>query len=150
MTASPHRNRNRILAGFGATAMVAGLTLLIFFDPSSESFFPACPLYTTTGLACAGCGLTRATHAIIHGDLYRGIRYNILSPLVMVLLGYTWLALAGFPIAAWKDEHGDSCDTHRLLDCEKPSLLPIHTPLSAAMKKPPKGEALSWMSFEAI
>jgi hypothetical protein len=98
MTASPHRNRNRILAGFGATAMVAGLTLLIFFDPSSESFFPACPLYTTTGLACAGCGLTRATHAIIHGDLYRGIRYNILSPLVMVLLGYTWLALAGFAV----------------------------------------------------
>lgn len=78
--------------------MLGGAGLLIFFDPSSESFFPACPLYTTTGLACAGCGLTRATHAIIHGDLYRGIRYNILSPLVMVLLGYTWLALASFTV----------------------------------------------------
>jgi len=98
MSGIDSRLRDRLLAGGGAVAMLFGLGLLVFFDPSAESFFPACPLYKTTGLACAGCGLTRATHAIIHGDFYRGIRYNILSPLVMLLLGYTWLALAALAV----------------------------------------------------
>jgi hypothetical protein len=98
MSGIDSRLRDRLLAGGGAVAMLCGLALLVFFDPSAESFFPACPLYKTTGLACAGCGLTRATHAIIHGDFYRGIRYNILSPLVMLLLGYTWLALAALAV----------------------------------------------------
>jgi hypothetical protein len=90
------RWRDRLLASLGATAMVAGLILLLFFDPSSESFFPTCPLYAATGLACAGCGLTRATHAIIHGDLFSALRFNLLSPFVTTLLGYTWVSLLSF------------------------------------------------------
>lgn len=90
------RWKDKLLALTGVTAMVVGLILLLIFDPSSESFFPACPLYVATGLACAGCGLTRATHAIIHGDLFSALRFNVLSPFVTALLGYTWISLLSF------------------------------------------------------
>jgi hypothetical protein len=98
MTGQTSPVRTRILAGVGAGVILAGFIMLLIFDPSAESFFPACPLYKTTGLACAGCGLTRATHAIIHGDFYRALRYNVLSPFVMLLLGYTWLSLSSSAI----------------------------------------------------
>ena len=88
--------RDRLLALMAVTAMLVGLIFLVIFDPSSESFFPVCPLYATTGLACAGCGLTRATHAILHGDFSSALRFNILSPFVIGLLGYTWISLASF------------------------------------------------------
>lgn len=48
-------------------------------DPNTPgSPLPACPLYSLTGLFCAGCGATRAMHALLHGDLLRAISMNAL------------------------------------------------------------------------
>jgi len=44
--------------------------------------FPLCPLAGSVGIPCPGCGLTRATLALLHGDL-RGALH--LHPLVLLL-----------------------------------------------------------------
>jgi|SRR6187431_2176355 len=43
---------------------------------------PFCPLASVLGVPCPGCGLTRATLALSHGDLKRALD---LHPLVLVL-----------------------------------------------------------------
>lgn len=46
-------------------------------------WLPACVFHEITGLHCAGCGMTRATYALLHGRLGEAFRYN---PLGMILL----------------------------------------------------------------
>jgi len=48
---------------------------LLLFD------LPECPLHRLTGLYCAGCGGTRAIHALLHGDVAACFRLNPLLPL---------------------------------------------------------------------
>ena len=43
---------------------------------------PFCPLASVLGVPCPGCGLTRATLALAHGDLQHALE---LHPLVLVL-----------------------------------------------------------------
>ena len=43
---------------------------------------PFCPLALFAGIPCPGCGLTRATIALFHGDLGAALRFH---PLVLVL-----------------------------------------------------------------
>lgn len=44
--------------------------------------FPLCPLAGTFGVPCPGCGLTRATLALLHGDVRAALRFH---PLVWLL-----------------------------------------------------------------
>ena len=69
---TPSLTMNRILAASAVTAMTAGSAFVWYFNPSNVSFFPVCPLYSLTGLACPGCGLTRGFHALFHGDISDG------------------------------------------------------------------------------
>jgi hypothetical protein len=43
---------------------------------------PLCPSAAVLGIPCPGCGLTRATLALLHGDLAAALRFH---PLVFVL-----------------------------------------------------------------
>lgn len=52
------------------------LTVLYFVDPTRHMLAPPCPYLTLSGLACPGCGLTRAVHLLLHGDLARAFAYN--------------------------------------------------------------------------
>lgn len=72
----------RVLAGAGLAGIGAGAGVLWYFDPTKGSFFPVCPLLAVTGFACPGCGLTRAFHALLHGDITTAIDYNALIPVV--------------------------------------------------------------------
>lgn len=47
---------------------------------------PKCPTYTLTGIPCPGCGSTRATLALLHGDILQALWYNPLAILVDVFL----------------------------------------------------------------
>jgi len=38
-----------------------------------------CLFHRITGLECPGCGMTRAFHAITHGQMLEAIGYNLLS-----------------------------------------------------------------------
>lgn len=95
-----------------ALLVVAGI------DPSTTSWLPICPVWATTGLYCAGCGATRAIHALLHGDARAALAFNPLLVLAMPVLlpfvaneirrvatGRTWFDVrvprwAGFSILA--------------------------------------------------
>jgi hypothetical protein len=75
------------------TGMSAGGLAVGFFNPSTNGFFPVCPLYSMTGLACPGCGMTRGLHALLHGDLLGALDYNLLLPAILFFFGYLFVSL---------------------------------------------------------
>jgi Protein of unknown function (DUF2752) len=62
-----------------------GLTLavLFLFDPLRFSFYPVCWLHKLTGLYCPGCGVLRASHHLLHGQVIAAFGCN---PLFVVSL----------------------------------------------------------------
>ena len=83
----------RILAAVGVSATVGATAFVWFFNPSNVNFFPVCPLFSMTGIACPGCGLTRGFHALLHGDLLTALDYNALLPFYAFILGYFFISL---------------------------------------------------------
>ncbi|MCH7225607.1 DUF2752 domain-containing protein [Verrucomicrobiaceae bacterium E54] len=72
-----------VLAVFGLGAL--------WLARSGPSGLPwTCILHDTTGLHCAGCGMTRAAHALLEGRFVDAFRFNplgvVLVPLVLVML----------------------------------------------------------------
>lgn len=88
----PTRSRARRLAApiaCGCAAVgLAGVFLVA--DPSERTILPPCPLYATTGVWCPGCGLTRATHAFVNGDVVAALGYNLFAPLILSALLVSW------------------------------------------------------------
>jgi len=96
----------RLAAGAGFTAMAVGSGLVAYFDPATSSFFPVCPLYSITGFACPGCGLTRGFHALFHGDVIGALDFNALIPVWAAIFGYVavsmvLLAVRGRGLPMW-------------------------------------------------
>ena len=91
------RRLARPLAGAG---LVAASTAYVWaVDPTQPGHYPLCPTFALTGIYCPGCGMLRATHALLHGDLAGSVGYN---PLLVPL---TVLALIGFGLllrARWR------------------------------------------------
>ncbi len=86
----------RILAAAGASGMLVGAAAIWYFDPSRAGFFPVCPLFSLTGFACPGCGMTRGLHAFLHGDIASALGFNALLPLFLVLFGFGFLTLVSY------------------------------------------------------
>lgn len=83
----------RLMAAAGVAAMAAGSAAVAYFDPVAAGFFPVCPLYSLTGIACPGCGLTRGFHALFHGDVLGALDFNALIPVWTVIFGYVFVSL---------------------------------------------------------
>ena len=64
------------------------LALCALFALSAFARLPFCPMAGVLGVPCPGCGLTRATLALLHGDVRGALQ---LHPLVLVIA----------PIFAW-------------------------------------------------
>ncbi len=58
---------------------------------------PDCVFHRLTGLHCAGCGMTRAAYAALHGNLGEAFRNN---PVGMVLLPVASIGV-GIEILGW-------------------------------------------------
>ena len=69
--------RAQALLALGAFFLV--LLVLAFVDPRTAPFAPFCPFHRVTGLHCPGCGTGRALHALVHGELARALRLNVLA-----------------------------------------------------------------------
>ena len=64
----------------------AALTACVYafvFEPGKTGLFPACMFRTLTGLACPGCGSTRALHQLLHGHVGNAF---VLNPLLLIAL----------------------------------------------------------------
>lgn len=88
----------RLIAASGAAAMAAGAGLVTYFEPTTAGFFPVCPLYSLTGFACPGCGLTRGFHALFHGDVVGALDYNAMLPFFAALIGFGFVSLLYFAV----------------------------------------------------
>lgn len=67
-------------------ALLAGLVALaVRWD------FPLCPMASSFGVPCPGCGLTRATLALFHGDVHGALHFHplvwLLTPLFVLFVG---------------------------------------------------------------
>ena len=83
----------RILAAAGVLAVGGASFFVWLFNPTTQGFFPVCPLLKLTGWACPGCGLTRGFHALFHGDVLTALGFNAMLPVYAVFFGYLLLAM---------------------------------------------------------
>ncbi|XVX19701.1 DUF2752 domain-containing protein [Actinomycetota bacterium] len=72
---------------------VAAFAAVSATDPNTPGHLPACPFLTLTGLYCPGCGFTRSTWALGHGDLAGAFARHPLVPLL-------WLGAAALVVRA--------------------------------------------------
>ncbi len=74
-----------------AGGLALALASVAAVDPAQGSLVPPCLFHTLTGWWCPGCGMTRATHRLLHGDVVGAIRYNVLLPFVVLLITLAWV-----------------------------------------------------------
>ena len=70
---------------------IGGLGLVFAADPATSGGYLRCPLHEMTGLWCPGCGVTRATHKAVHGDVIGALGTNLFLPVFAVLIVAGWL-----------------------------------------------------------
>ncbi len=77
------------VAGLAGAAAIGYVALV---DPAHGGVSIACPFHAATGWWCPGCGLTRATHHLLQGDLVGALSRHLLAPAVLVVGLWAWLA----------------------------------------------------------
>ncbi len=97
-----HDSGRKLAFGCGLLVGVAVIGYLLLTHGPHASFWPKCLFHQWSGLHCAGCGMTRATHALLQGDVLTALRYN---PLIMGLILTGVLALACEGIARWSGKN---------------------------------------------
>jgi hypothetical protein len=76
------------LAGVAA----AGCAYVALVDPNQSSIYPQCPFRALSGYDCPGCGITRALHSTLHGNIVGAANHNLLAVLIAVVavLWFVW------------------------------------------------------------
>ena len=78
---------NKTKLTIAITAVAIGLVATAVYyavNPEGVWWFPKCGLYQLTGLKCPICGLQRAFHQLLHGNLLVAFHYNYFLPLSAV------------------------------------------------------------------
>lgn len=83
----------RILSAAALFIGAVGVFVVTYFNPLTAGFFPVCPFYAMTGLACPGCGLTRGFHALFHGDILGALDFNALIPAYFFIFAYLGISM---------------------------------------------------------
>ncbi len=81
--AQEYRKALRLAIALPAAAIVTGVLVMLIGQENFSRFMPPCMFSTLTGWNCLSCGATRATFALLHGDLRTAFWYN---PLYVVFL----------------------------------------------------------------
>ena len=77
--------------------LVLAIAAYALRETGGAGWMPGCVLRRYTGLECPGCGMTRATYATLHGDLWAAFKFN---PVGMILLPLGLLGL-GIEVLGW-------------------------------------------------
>lgn len=82
--------RSRLIA----VAPLFAVAFLALYSPSDDGP-TVCPFAITTGMACPGCGLTRAAGYLARGDVAMALSYHPLVMLIGIqaLAGWVWFML---------------------------------------------------------
>jgi hypothetical protein len=75
-----------------ALAAAPAAAVLYLYNPLQVSFYPRCVLFLLTGIYCPGCGVLRATHALLHGRIAAALGYNALFVVALPFLLYAMAA----------------------------------------------------------
>ena len=73
---------------------IIGLVLVKNFNPEEESFFIPCMFHKITGLKCPGCGMTRAMHYLVNGNIKKAVWYNLMiipGAFVLIYSSYRYI-----------------------------------------------------------
>ena len=86
LEALTERKLSIALLSAAAVAAAAVLVLFRYVDPNaSDSPLPGCIFSAMTHLYCHGCGVTRALHALAHGDVSGGAGHEPLAVAMTVI-----------------------------------------------------------------
>jgi hypothetical protein len=83
----------------GACACAAAGAYVFSVNPAGGGY-PRCLFYETTGYYCAGCGATRALHALLHGRVTDALHDNALF---VVLLPLALALVLRWAVPAWRE-----------------------------------------------
>lgn len=86
-----------LIAAVGLLLVAAAAWILRERGPGGLPFWPGCLLRKATGIECPGCGMTRASYAMLHGRLGEAFALN---PVGMVLLPLALIGLS-LEVAGW-------------------------------------------------
>jgi len=77
-------------------ATLAGVTAWVLVrNPLQTTVFPPCPFRAATGLWCPGCGATRASYLLLHGDIRGALHFNAVWVVLAPFALYQAIAFAG-------------------------------------------------------
>jgi len=88
-----------VVAAAGAGIAVIGISLI---NPFAHHVTPPCPFHAVTGLWCPLCGGTRAVWAAAHGDMRLMLRCSAIFPLIVGVIGWSWLVWLGRTTGWWR------------------------------------------------
>ncbi len=86
-----------------AIGIVAMSMAIIYYviDPMTCEWMPQCIFYRLTGFKCPGCGLQRAIHAVLHGNLSDAVIHNLFLPVSLpYLFAVCWSSIAVLPLSS--------------------------------------------------
>lgn len=83
--------KRRLLRLSACLAVAVVATILAVCDPETWRYYPRCLSYRLFGLQCASCGILRATHALLHGDVAEAFRFNPVFT-VATPVAFGWMA----------------------------------------------------------
>ena len=112
--------RHRTLAGlYLAVVAGAGVWSIVTGRLAGEVSLLPCPVHWLTGIACPGCGITRASVALARGDFARAWHFHpfvyLLVPLALsFLIAPRWTRATWTAIPAWTRQ---AATTLALLAC---------------------------------
>jgi Protein of unknown function (DUF2752) len=88
-----HWGQRVLLVLLTAVALPIGATVLYHYSPTEYTYLP-CVFNKCTGYHCAGCGMTRCVHALLHGNLEQALAYNAMFVILSPFLAYGCLGVA--------------------------------------------------------
>ena len=87
----------RILSAAAAIVILLAALLVIGYfyviNPGETGPGVGCFTYKVFGVYCAGCGLTRQLHHLLHGDFALAFSYNVLGIIIWPLLALVYIVL---------------------------------------------------------
>ena len=79
-------SRKFYILGLGVMVTLV-LVFLVLVNPATSVFAPKCMFKYLTGYDCPACGIQRAIHTLLNGDVVTALRYNYF---LLISIPYFW------------------------------------------------------------